>query len=119
MTQVKEKTTAGGQPMSEYWKEAWQKAQNRELEAQRVIRDLTLQNHALAVERNAYKAERYRWRKEAKTLRQKLAEIETAIRCLMDGTELDGESGPSRALRGYVWNAEDTEAMREMEGIDE
>ncbi len=59
------------------------------------------------------------WREIAGNLRTKQTEIETAIRNLMDETELDGEGGPSRTLRGYAWNLADTEALRQAEGIDE
>lgn len=54
--------------------------------------------------------------KEGADYRRKLAELETAVRALMDVTEYDGEGKESRDLRSYVSNASDIEAKIAAEG---
>lgn len=43
-------------------------------------------------------------------------EVLAAIRALMDETDMEYEGKLSSALRQYVWDDDDNEALREMEG---
>lgn len=76
-------------------------------------------NNELKAMYDAMKAETKRWRNETLKTRVKLAQIEEAVRELMDETELEHEGSRSRNLRRFVWNDEDTEALRQAEGIEE
>ena len=62
----------------------------------------------MTVQLRTMKTEVTRWQREANNYRDKLTNIEMAVRNLMDVTEYDGEAGESRKLRHYVWNDEDT-----------
>ncbi len=85
---AEEKTTAGGQTMSDYWKDAWQKASNRELAAKELANKHARRANLTLTELQAMKAEKARWKKEALNLRAKLAEVENRID---DGYERDDE----------------------------
>lgn len=75
---AEEQRTAGGQPMSVYWKEAWQKAQNRELEAQKVIRSQAKEILTLNAELNGANKEIKCQKKGVMKLRGKLTALEDA-----------------------------------------
>lgn len=75
--------------------------------------------NSLTMQLNSMTAQRNRWAKETKAMRVKLAMLEEAAREVCDVTELDGEGAELRQLRHHVWNDEDTEALRQAEGIDE
>lgn len=113
-----EKKTAGGQPMSDYWKNAWQEAQERELKAQKKVNKQLSEIRSLTVGLNSMRAQRNRFRKEANNLRKKLAGLEEAARSLMDETEMDGEGKWLRNLRTMVWNQADSDEVIRIEGYD-
>ncbi len=56
--------------------------------------------------------------REGADYRRKLTELESAVRALMDETDMDGEGAPSRELRQWVWNQADTDERIRLEGLE-
>lgn len=76
------------------------------------------EDNSLKIELRSMKKEVSRWRREAGNLKKYIANLEVAVRELMDETELDGESKKSRALRQFVWNQADNEAQKATQALN-
>lgn len=100
---AEEKTTAGGQTMSDYWKDAWQQATIREADIKGALVVAMLEVDGL--------------KRRLDESDQKLGNVLADLRCFMDETEMDGEGALSRQLRKHVWNDTDKAQMLESRGI--
>lgn len=102
---AEEKTTAGGQTMSDYWKDAWQKASNREVAQNKLANDHARKADITLTKLEAMKAERDRWKREALNLRAKVTALEDAAQEVIDDEPHEeyekDDDGSYRAENGF------------------
>lgn len=98
-----------------FWKDKWEVATRLYSRSLKAMKEQAKELKDLQSKLGSAKKKMEKYKKGTLSMRQKVAELETDIRAVVDESEMEFEGGLMGQLRKRVWNAEDDEELLRLE----